>query len=227
MEEVYVEPPKAFGSKDKLDKILLLLKSLYGLKQAPKTFFDKLSAGLIERGFTPSAHDPCLFMKKDMICVVYVDDTIIAGPDSDAIEHEIKLLGITNDEYHHKFQLRDEGEVGDFLGIRIKKTGPNQFNLTQPGLIDKVIRTAGMDDSKPVATPSSTTNLGIDKDGLLFSEAWDYATIMGMLMYLANNSRPDIAFAVHQCARFTHAPRNSHSVAVKRILRYLNGSRDK
>ena len=133
-----------------------------------------------------------------MICVVYVDDTIIAGPDSDAIEHEIKLLGITNDEYHHKFQLRDEGEVGDFLGIRIKKTGPNQFNLTQPGLIDKVIKTAGMDDSKSVPTPSSTTNLGIDKDGQLFSEAWDYATIMGMLMYLANNSRPDIAFAVHQ-----------------------------
>ena len=36
MEEVYVEPLKAFGSKDKLDKILLPLKSLYGLKQAPK-----------------------------------------------------------------------------------------------------------------------------------------------------------------------------------------------
>ena len=60
-----------------------------------------------------------------------------------------------------------------------------------------MIRTAGMDDSKPVATPSSTTNLGIDKDGLIFSETWDYATIMGMLMYLANNSRPNIAFAVH------------------------------
>lgn len=91
MEEVYVEPPKVFSSKDKLDKIFLLWKSLYGLKQNPKASFDKLSAGLIEGRFTPSTHDTWLFMKKDMICVVYVNDTIIAGRDSDAIEHEINL----------------------------------------------------------------------------------------------------------------------------------------
>ena len=162
-------------------------------------------------------------MKKDMIWVVYVDDTIITGLDSDAIEHNKILLGITNDEYHHNLQLRDEGKIVDFLGIRIKKTGPNQFNLTQSGLIDIVIRTVGMDDSKSVATPRSATNLGIDKDEPTVSKTWDYATIMGMIIYLANNSRPDIPFAVHQCARFTHAPRNSHSVAIKHNLRYLNG----
>ena len=61
--------------------VLKLLKSLYGLKQAPKTFFDKLKAGLLERGFTQSILDPCLFLKENMMCVIYVDDTIIAGPD--------------------------------------------------------------------------------------------------------------------------------------------------
>ena len=48
-----------------------------------------------------------------------------------------------------------------------------------------------------------------------------------MLMYLAANTRPDIAFAVHQAARFSHAPRQSHAIAVKRILRYLKETRDK
>ena len=48
-----------------------------------------------------------------------------------------------------------------------------------------------------------------------------------LLMYLAGNSRPDIAFAVHQCARFTHSPRDSHGKAVKRIIRYLQGTKDK
>ena len=42
-----------------------------------------------------------------------------------------------------------------------------------------------------------------------------------MIMYLASNSRPEIQFAVHQCARFTHNPKQSHSNAVKRIVRYL------
>jgi hypothetical protein len=45
-----------------------------------------------------------------------------------------------------------------------------------------------------------------------------------MLMYLSTNSRPDIAFAVHQCARFTHDPRAPHSIAVKQIVRYLKGT---
>ena len=40
-------------------------------------------------------------------------------------------------------------------------------------------------------------------------------------MYLAGNTRPDIAYAVHQAARFTHGSRRSHAAGVKRILRYL------
>ena len=48
-----------------------------------------------------------------------------------------------------------------------------------------------------------------------------------MLMYLVSNSRPDISFAVHQCAWFTHAPQHSHAIAVKRILRYLQGTKEK
>ena len=48
-----------------------------------------------------------------------------------------------------------------------------------------------------------------------------------MMMYLATNSRPNIACAVHQCARFTYCPRHSHKEAVKRIVRYLSGTAEK
>lgn len=46
-----------------------------------------------------------------------------------------------------------------------------------------------------------------------------------MLLYLASNSRPDIAFAVNQAARFTHCPRLC--LAVKRIARYLKATKDR
>ena len=76
---------------------------------------------------------------------------------------------------------------------------------TQTGLIEKTLTTANMNDCKPVSTPSLTTTLlGLETHADRFDESWEYASIIGMLMYLANNSRPDIAFAVHQCARFTH-----------------------
>ena len=48
-----------------------------------------------------------------------------------------------------------------------------------------------------------------------------------MLMYLATNSRPYIAYSVNQCARLNHIPKQSHAVGVKRILRYLRGIRTK
>ena len=82
-----------------------------------------------------------------------------------------------------------------------------------------------MEDANTAVTPSATTPLFIDTDGNPFKETWDYATVIGMLMFLSTNSRPDIAYAVHQCARFTHCPRESHAKGVKRILRYLKGTK--
>jgi hypothetical protein len=69
-------------------------------------------------------------MKAGIICVVYVDDTIFSGPESEKLATEINSLGVSNDENQHSFQLRDEGEVGDLLGIRIAKQGDGVFILT-------------------------------------------------------------------------------------------------
>ena len=69
------------------------------MHQAPLTFFTKLKTGLLEqRGFRASELDPCLFMKHNMMVVVYVDDTIIAGPDADKIEELIKDLGVADEK---------------------------------------------------------------------------------------------------------------------------------
>ena len=48
-----------------------------------------------------------------------------------------------------------------------------------------------------------------------------------MLLYLVGSTRPDIAYAMHQCARFSHNPKHSHEVGVKHIARYLKVTRDK
>jgi hypothetical protein len=225
-EDVYIERPRGFPRMDGKDTVLKLNKSLYGLKQAPKSFYDKLRTGLEQRGFTRSEVDHCLFLKKDMMVVVYVDDTIICGPDSKEIEKLIVDLGVSDDEHREVFELRDEGNVGDFLGIRIEKRG-DSYLLTQKGLTDKIIRVACMEECNAKPTPSLEEPLGKDLGGDPFTEEWKYSEIVGMLLYLANNSRPDIAYAVHQCARFTHDPKQSHAEAVKRIIRYLQGTKDK
>ena len=59
------------------------------------------------------------------------------------------------------------------------------------------------------------------------TDIWNYRSIVGMLIYLSTNTRPDITFAVSQVARFGNDPKVSHARAIKRILRYLRGTSDK
>jgi hypothetical protein len=123
-------------------------------------------------------------MKQDLICVIYVDDTIFAGPDAANIQEEINSLGVSNFEEQHNFGLRDEGEVGDFLGILITKPNDGTFYITH-GLIEKVLKAVGLQDCNRRLTPASTSPVGSDVDGEPFIEDWVYSSIVGMLMYLA------------------------------------------
>ena len=55
-------------------------------------------------------------------------------------------------------------------------------------------------------------------------DSTNYRSIVGSLRYLVN-SRPDLAYSVGYVSRFMEAPREEHLVAVKRILRYVAGTR--
>ena len=84
----------------------------------------------------------------------------------------------------------------------------------------------GLQDANTKTTPAIPETLATNEDGSDMIEDWNYASVIGMLMYLDSNSRPDIQYAVHQCARFSHHPRQSHADGVKRIIRYLNATKN-
>ncbi len=71
-------------------------------------------------------------------------------------------------------------------------------------------------------TPAETAALACNIDGKEASGSINYASVVGMLLYLGH-SRPDISFATHQCARYTHSPKQSHEDALKHIGRHLKG----
>ncbi len=57
------------------------------------------------------------------------------------------------------------------------------------------------------------------------SGSFNYRSALGMLMYLTNNTRPECAFAVNACAQYSLDPKQPHAEAVRRICRYLKGTR--
>jgi hypothetical protein len=76
----------------------------------------------------------------------------------------------------------------EFLGIKFEKNPDDgSINMTQKGLISKIIQAAGMTDCNPNWTPASTTPIGSDPDGEPMDETWNYQSIIGMLLYLITN----------------------------------------
>ena len=81
--------------------------------------------------------------------------------------------------------------------------------MTQTGLIDDIIHDLRL--NTPLTkyqkhnTPA-TEVLQSDSDKPAFNKQWSYCSIIGKLNFLAQNTRPDISFAVHQCAKFCNNP---------------------
>jgi hypothetical protein len=135
-ENIWMELPTGIVVSGKSDKsrayVLKLKKSLYGLKQASLNWFKKLKLGLIDRGFAPSEINPCLYLKENMVLLIYVNDCIIISPSKESINRLILSMqsGLEN------FKLTDEGDVNKFWGVVITRLDDNSFELSQPFLID-------------------------------------------------------------------------------------------
>jgi len=218
-------PPGLNGLPQYQDKVLRLGRSLYGHRYAAKLFYELIRGVLVGKlGFKVSPHDHCLFLRKDCIIVTWVDDAIILTKPND-LDKADKLI----DEIRaHGLDLGKQSTEGlaEYLGINIKKLDDGSMELTQRGLIDRIIEGMGLQDANSKFTPVTDT-LGKCKDKPIFNERFNYRSIIGMLMYLGNTTRPDISFAINQCARFSHDPRETHATALKRIGCYLKATRDR
>ena len=65
-----------------------------------------------------------------------------------------------------------------------------------------------------------------EKGGELLGPEIPYLSVIGALMYLANYTRPDIAFSVNLVARYSSAPTQRDWNSIKHILCYLQGKND-
>jgi hypothetical protein len=219
-EKVYVEMPLGFRKKG---KVLKLKKTLYGLRQSPRAFWQCLTKAMKAVGMQVSKLDPCLFVGERVMAVAYVDDILFWATD----EAYINELGSKLRE--QGLLLEQEDDAAGFLGVKMTKTEDGNIEMKQTGLIDRVVEALGLDSkmATPKWTPAEGTPLTRDEDGEPPQGSFSYASVVGMLLYLAGHSRPDIAYAVNCCARYMFNPRLSHEKALKRIGRYLKATRDR
>lgn len=146
-----------------------------------------------------------------------MDDIIVVSSSSAAVH---KLLTALSAD----FALKDFGDLYYFLGIEISPC-PDGLLLTQSKYAQDLLQRVGLRDSKHVPTPLSVSDHLQEGDPLDSATATQYRSIIGGLQYLTL-TWPNIAFAVNKVRQYLHAPTSVNYMAVKRILRYVSGTKD-
>jgi hypothetical protein len=172
---VFMNMPKGF---QRPGCVLKLKKSIiYGLKQSPRNFYLHLKDKLESIGFESSESDQCLFISDKVICLVYVDDTLLYADNMQAIDDCIAALRDAG------MGLEVEDDVAGFLGVHIDRKDDGTILMTQMGLTDQIITALKIRDKPCKKTPTVYGCLGKDESGDPPQGTYNYASVIGQLQY--------------------------------------------
>ena len=112
--------------------------------------------------------------------------------------------------------------------IKVEKTADGTITMTQPAPMQRILQVLDLsgDNVKMHDTPANTV-LFKNKESNQRTQDWNYRSVVRMMMFVVTLTRPDIAFAVHQCAKFNSNPRKCHEETMEQIGRYLRRTHDK
>lgn len=223
-EVIYMELPT--GVKHGRGKLVgLLRQSLYGLKQAARVWYSTATEHLKSIGFRISPYDAGLLIHKTkpVYMTLHVDDCRITGPNQQDIDWVVQQIAT-------RFEIKNVDDSKPYLGMKIEKQANGDLAISQEQYIDELLTQFGMEDCVPKSTPmekglriefTPDDDPGLDQD---FTPT-NYRKGTGSLQYLVTCTRPDIAYATNYLARFNSRPNRAAWIALKRVLRYLKGTK--
>lgn len=217
--------PEGFTVDGLEHKVCLLKKSLYGLKQAPRQWNSTLDTFMKSLHFTRLEKDHAIYVSTShsvkCIISVYVDDLIIACSST-------AFLIALKSKLCVRFEMSDLGNLCFYLGVQIiRNRSAGTLFIHQEQYVIKLLTKMKMLDCKPCQTPQVDLHSKVKPSDSPQTDVsnFPYRTAIGSLLYLSLTSRPDIAVAANYCSRFQENPKAEHIQAVKRILRYLQGTK--
>lgn len=128
------------------------------------------------------------------------------------------------------FSWVDMGPTSFYLGLKVKRDRDNRaIKLSQSAYIDKILSRFHLDKAHAVATPmKESAILQVRTKGQASTaERERYQGMIGSIIFSMVERRPGVAFATSVASRFAKNPGHQHMEAMKTILRYLKGSRDR
>jgi hypothetical protein len=144
----------------------------------------------------------------------------LLGSDEAAIER-------TKGELRGVYKLTDLGKARQIVGLEIERDlDAGTLKISQTQYVKKILERFRMADSHPCGSPLDPNVKLIKTPEDKQYDIPEYQAAIGSLMYTAIGTWPDISFAVQTLSQFMSNPNPTHWTAVKRVFRYLNGTRN-
>ncbi|GJY11820.1 putative RNA-directed DNA polymerase, partial [Tanacetum coccineum] len=174
--------------------------------------------------------DLCVYLKISgsnfFILVLYVDDILLASNDIDLLHDSKRFLS-------RNFDMKDLGEASYVIGIEIHRDRANgRLGLSQKAYIERILNRFNMQHCSPTVAPVIKGDVfgshQCPKTEVEYEEMKriPYASVVGSLTYAQVCTRPDIAYICGMLGRFQSNPGLLHWKAAKKVLRYLQGTKE-
>lgn len=223
-EEIYMKAPEGFQFRR---PFWHLRKGLYGLRQAGRQWYLTLHQAYTDLGFQRCKLDWSIYTHRSTlslsISATSVDDILLAS-------NSVAESNLATTQLNQKFAITDSGDAEWILGCRITRNQERRLlMIDQEQFITSILREFGLENCNSNVTPCPKWCLTADMCPQNDAEheaasLLPFCAIVGKCMYLSTCTRPDIAFAVRELARFMSNYGQRHFAAAKHLLKYLQGT---
>ncbi|GBO03580.1 Retrovirus-related Pol polyprotein from transposon TNT 1-94 [Araneus ventricosus] len=216
---IYMQQPEGFAVKGCEHYVCRLHNSIYGLHQSGRQWNIELNEILFGLGFHRNELCNGLYTKSNCILLVYVDDIVVFSKSQSDLEDSILNIKI-------KLEITELGPVRYLIGVNFERIGDSVY-LHQNTYINKLKTRFKNLPRRQIALPLKVGCILPDRvkeNEIIETELTrqiPYKTLIGCLSFIANRSRPDIAFAVNTMSQFCNGYTYHHWTIVVDILNYV------
>ncbi|MBW0479997.1 hypothetical protein O181_019712 [Austropuccinia psidii MF-1] len=197
--------------------VLKVKKALYGTKKEACCWWLHLKMILHQLRLNLNGEDPSTYFldspKGKAMLWSHVDNGALNGSSTDVLDFILT-------ELNKCMQIKWDSDITGLVGLEITRNS-NTFQFTQTQLIEKL---CGISPSNITSSSPLTLKFNLHSNPSKVMNK-DYLKRIGMLLYIAQGTRPDISYEVNYLARYLMGPDSSHWKAMEHLIGYLRKTR--
>ena len=204
--DVYIKPPADFRKRGLIWK---LIKPLYGLGESARLWYLTLKKHLLELGCEISKMDKSLFIyyennKLQGLIVTHVDDMLYCG--SGRFKQKIilcifKIFKISRTYYG----------IFTYLGCDVHQK--KDCITVDQNCYAKNIQSIAIEAHRRKEKEADLTS----------EEIKDYQGLLGKLLWISSQTRPDLSFDVLEHSTYTKSPKIKHAQSLNKVIKRIDG----